>query len=787
MKKFIYVLLILLFASQVNGQKLKKLGIAFENTTYDFGEVQMWENQPAIFHLSNESKHPISILPLFSETDLEIIYPEELIAPGETATIKAIYYTGGTGPFNRKFPIYFNSSPEAFYLNITGNIKSLSPAAYIQCPQSKPEHSKPKVELFGNVAELISENALPGSTVRIIGLNTKIDLTFVTDDKGEFGSKLPTGNYEILVEHPNYFPGTSMFYLGQKTGYLKLRLEPIPDQPVVAQRDKPSPGNGAQEEIQSTPLNSEHSPPQTNENILGETPKITVVSDESKPEETISRQEYLSSNTSEALPDFNLEETVKTTTKQDETPSENSTTTRNDFPEKLSRKTYTIRVLDEKTLEPISDAEVFVSQTTERKKTNTFQSNHEGIAEMLIEKGDYEVKVNAENYLSGEAFIRSDKDEELIRVMLSPISNLFETIYAEKKKENLENNILEQLSFGTSSFEFADEKQDTPEDKQEQESIESKENSVTEIQTIEIQKPTDIGETFLPQSSSTTAKLDSIQKYLDQLQAEKEKLEETLALAAEELAKKEALLETKEAEIAIQNESIAEKEEILKEKEKTIAQLSEDELDRKTAEPEDPATSSEILSVEDYTANNVLFLIDVSSSMGKENKMELLKESMKSMITVLRDIDRVAIIAYNQRSTIILESLSGDNKMEIFQAIDSLETVGLTYGVTGLQTAYDLLQYYYIGNGNNQIILATDGLFSSANASLTESELNKEVRKQASANGIKLSVIGFGQDEDGQKLMQKLANNGEGQFIQINNPWEAKTVLVEEIKLNSKK
>ena len=69
---------------------------------------------------------------------------------------------------------------------------------------------------------------------------------------------------------------------------------------------------------------------------------------------------------------------------------------------------------------------------------------------------------------------------------------------------------------------------------------------------------------------------------------------------------------------------------------------------------------------------------------------------------------------------------------------------------------------------------------------MSENELNKEVRQQATNNGIKLSVIGFGQDEEGQKLMQKLANNGEGQFIQIKNPWEARTVLVEEIKLNSK-
>ena len=104
-----------------------------------------------------------------------------------------------------------------------------------------------------------------------------------------------------------------------------------------------------------------------------------------------------------------------------------------------------------------------------------------------------------------------------------------------------------------------------------------------------------------------------------------------------------------------------------------------------------------------------------------------------------------------------------------------------------MQTAYELLQYFYIGEGNNQIILATDGLFSSANASMTENELNKEVRKQANNKGIKLSVIGFGQDEEGKKLMQKLANNGEGQFIQIRNPWEARTVLVDEIKLNSKR
>ena len=164
--------------------------------------------------------------------------------------------------------------------------------------------------------------------------------------------------------------------------------------------------------------------------------------------------------------------------------------------------------------------------------------------------------------------------------------------------------------------------------------------------------------------------------------------------------------------------------------------------------------------------------------------MEMLKTSIKNLVGILREVDRVAIITYNQQTNIVLESISGNNKTEILNAIDSLKTGGLTNGVKGLTTAYEMLQYYYIPNGNNQIILATDGLFSKYNNEMTENELNKLVKKQSDAN-MKLTVVGFGKDETGKELMEKLAKNGTGQYIQISNEYMTRDVLIKEIKLNS--
>ena len=802
MKKFLYLILACVLFNQSSAQKLKKLGIEFTSMTYNFGDVPLWENQPAIYTLTNNSKHSISILPLFSENDLEIIYPEKAIKPGEKAIIKAIYYTSGTGSFSRKFPIYFNASPEAYELKITGNIKNLSPTAYIQCPMAKPEHSKPKVELFGKVAEIETQIPLSGSTIRIIGLTNKIDLTFFADRMGDFGSKLPVGNYEVLVDHPRYQSHQSMFYLGQQTGYLKISLIPLVEEPVLAQAKIPI--DKEQLERKDADLNKELDKGQANkvETTITKPPtpkpdvdKSTIDTKESKPLNPINSRPVPQIETPVALA---VEEETISPLESEQVPVENTPTNSlpnkvpssrspiieilKPVPEPIQLKEYTIRVIDELDLDPIEDAEIFITPILNKKKTRKSKSDESGMASLQLGKEDYKLIVNADHYISGEAIIRADQDDEVIRIFLSPVSNLFEEIYAAKKEESNPNELLSQLSFGTTEFSFASE-----EDEETEEEvivvIPVTNTELTAEPIVEvIEEPI-----VTPPLPKPTLNLDSIQTYLAELQAENEALEFSLAQAAIALNEKEDLIAQRESELETKDLALDEKSNELAEAKEELKQIETKDLARLEESIPAIVEEDEVLSIDDYAANNVLFLIDVSSSMAKENKMDLLKESLKSLALVLRDIDRVAIIAYNQKTNVILESVSGDNKSTILHAIDSLKTSGLTYGVNGLQTAYDLLQYYFIGDGNNQIILATDGLFSSVNATLTENELNKEVRKQASNNGIKLSVIGFGQDDEGQRLMQKLANNGEGQFIQIKNPWEAKTILVEEIKLNSKR
>ncbi len=183
-----------------------------------------------------------------------------------------------------------------------------------------------------------------------------------------------------------------------------------------------------------------------------------------------------------------------------------------------------------------------------------------------------------------------------------------------------------------------------------------------------------------------------------------------------------------------------------------------------------------------YSPNNIIFLIDISSSMKKSDKLPLLKTSMTNLTKALRKVDRISVITYSITSDVLMPSTTADNKNEIFKMIDSLSTRGYTNGVKGLQTAYEIAEQNFISGGNNQIILATDGLFN--NPGYSEDELFSMV-KEKTKDDIILSVIGFGQDNDALRLMKRLSSKGSGSFIQIPDKQAADEILINEIKLQS--
>ncbi|MEA5114217.1 MAG: VWA domain-containing protein [Geobacteraceae bacterium] len=172
---------------------------------------------------------------------------------------------------------------------------------------------------------------------------------------------------------------------------------------------------------------------------------------------------------------------------------------------------------------------------------------------------------------------------------------------------------------------------------------------------------------------------------------------------------------------------------------------------------------------------NLVFLIDVSGSMDEENKLPLLVKSFKLLVSQLRTQDRVAIVVYAGRAGLVLPSTSGDEKNKILAALDSLQAGGSTAGGQGIQLAYQVARENFMKNGNNRVILATDGDFNVGASSDAEMErLIEEKRK----DGVFLSVLGFGMGNYKDSKMQKLADRGNGNYAYIDTLLEAKKVLI---------
>lgn len=175
--------------------------------------------------------------------------------------------------------------------------------------------------------------------------------------------------------------------------------------------------------------------------------------------------------------------------------------------------------------------------------------------------------------------------------------------------------------------------------------------------------------------------------------------------------------------------------------------------------------------------SNLVFLIDVSGSMMRENKLPLVKYSMKLLADQLRPQDKVAMVVYAGAAGLVLPSTSGKEKLKIKNAIDALEAGGSTAGGAGIQLAYQTAVNNFIKGGNNRVILCTDGDFNVGESSNDAMErLIEEKRK----TGVYLTVLGYGTGNYKEDKMQQLATKGNGNHAYIDGPAEAKKVLLNE-------
>jgi len=176
--------------------------------------------------------------------------------------------------------------------------------------------------------------------------------------------------------------------------------------------------------------------------------------------------------------------------------------------------------------------------------------------------------------------------------------------------------------------------------------------------------------------------------------------------------------------------------------------------------------------------SNIVFLIDISGSMDEENKLPLLQSSFKMLLGQLRPDDKVAIVTYANGTKVALPSTNVKDKEKIIKVLDNLYASGGTSGGRGIQLAYEQAQKSFIKNGNNRIILATDGDFNIGINNTTD--LEKFIEKQRES-GIYMSVLGFGMGNYRDDMAETIADKGNGNYAYIDNITEAKKVLVNEL------
>lgn len=176
--------------------------------------------------------------------------------------------------------------------------------------------------------------------------------------------------------------------------------------------------------------------------------------------------------------------------------------------------------------------------------------------------------------------------------------------------------------------------------------------------------------------------------------------------------------------------------------------------------------------------SNLVFLIDVSGSMQDEDKLPLLKKSLLMLTKNLRENDNVSIVTYAGSAGLALPSTSGADRSDIEDAIEDLEAGGSTAGGEGIQLAYKVAREHFKKNGNNRVIIATDGDFNVGMSS--EDELVRLIEKERES-GVFLSVLGFGTGNYQDNNMQQLADKGNGNHYYIDGLQEARKVLVNEL------
>lgn len=199
-------------------------------------------------------------------------------------------------------------------------------------------------------------------------------------------------------------------------------------------------------------------------------------------------------------------------------------------------------------------------------------------------------------------------------------------------------------------------------------------------------------------------------------------------------------------------------------------------------EEQDLVEESVLLPESKFRPNNVVFLLDVSGSMGVGDKLELMQLSLNELLDVLRPVDRVALVSYANNAQVLVGTTSGANKSSVITSVGDIKTGGKTSGAKGFKKSFQMLRKSLISEGNNQLVVITDGAFA-----VEDQKAIEKIVKQSARKGFKTTVVAIKANSYAKDYLGLVSQLGNGSFLQIEDSNSAKAILVEEVKKQSAK
>ena len=184
------------------------------------------------------------------------------------------------------------------------------------------------------------------------------------------------------------------------------------------------------------------------------------------------------------------------------------------------------------------------------------------------------------------------------------------------------------------------------------------------------------------------------------------------------------------------------------------------------------------VSSEERKDATLIFTIDVSGSMGREDRLGLVKQSLRLLVDELRPTDKVGIVIYGSHGSVLLEPTDGEDKDRIMGAINSLYAGGSTFVEDGLRIAYRMASREVEPGRTTRVVVLSDGVGNVGNTGADS--ILRQIRENVE-QGITLTTVGFGMGNYNDVLMEQLANDGDGSYHYVDTLAEANRIFVEHL------